>query len=341
MAHLNPTHPLAVALEANRARYNDLFVSTRLERRALDPEDFMSFLVEGVAPAVEAAAAFDDDAAPRVADALYPVALELVARGLAGPGARYPVIDQLFSEVLTRLGRLLIERPARLATALAHAAINLDNLSAVDTRRWLDTLTLLAPRARDVGALLDAGKVLAWQLGAAHWRDSALATLATLPDELVRPALRLPDSDPRSRDELLAALADPWADLHSPRAPGFEQRGWVGGFSGFGGVFSTPPNVMALGGVIYAFDSESCYAVFADAYGSALLPFGNELPDVDTEDVPDDPITIDSGVARRGGDAARMVGLAQVTSTAQVRDTLAVTVAHSHSVMLVVHRGAP
>ena len=47
-----------------------------------------------------------------------------------------------------------------------------------------------------------------------------------------------------------------------------------------------------------------------------------------------------AGVARRGEDRARMVGLAQVTSTAQVRDTLAVTVAHSHSVMLVVHRGA-
>ena len=134
-------------------------------------------------------------------------------------------------------------------------------------------------------------------------------------------------------------LSDPWADLHGDSDPGFEQRPWVGGFLGFGGVFSTPPNVMAIGGVIYAFDSTSCYAVFADAYGSALLLFGHELPDADSEDVLADPITVKSGVVRRGGDSARLVGAAQVTSTAQSGDTLALTVAQSHSVMIIVHRG--
>ena len=207
-----------------------------------------------------------------------------------------PGVRPLLTETFPRIRPLLLARAASLPAALSNAAENLGPRGP----RFASLLPGLAPHAESASALLDAGAVLAWRLGDARLRETALALAPHLAPRLLLAAMDLSDwpgeaaplavEAARSRgwrppaaalrDETLAALrgAPPERvetlrrQLADPAEPPIER--WTvasraGEFTGFGGTFDEPP-VVPDGGARHRFFARcggATFVVDADVFG--------------------------------------------------------------------------
>src|SRR5258707_6051018 len=101
----------AEILAAKRGRFNSLFAEARTYRPALDAAAFADHLKQVVAPVVERVATTRPEQAEVVAEALYELSLDLVARELFGPRSRYPALAEGWNALLTQLPERLAESP--------------------------------------------------------------------------------------------------------------------------------------------------------------------------------------------------------------------------------------
>jgi len=233
---------------------------------------------------------------------------------------------------------LLATDPARVAASVTNAACNLAAEPGADSESWLAAMEAAAPLCRDVDTCLKAGQVAAWRCGMAHYRRGALAIVPELPADLLAAALRLPDGVDASREAVVETLGDPWRPLASAgkewRPAGLALVARTGGFRGFGGPFISPPEVFAKDGALFAFDSEVCWSLHADAFGVTFRRFGPELPKGTLEG--GGSFTLDEcGVARKGPLVGEFPVLRRSSSSASDGDTLAATLPRSHRIYLV------
>jgi len=327
------TGALAGALERNRSRFNARFQAAQSLKRGLDPQVFSAHLRTHVAPLVDAVSARHPDRVDAVADALYEVSLELLSHDCIGGSARSPSFTAVWEQLLPRLPDFLAAQPHEVAAALVNAAYNLSQEPSARPDEWIAAMAEHGGACSDVPQLLDAGKVLAWRHGMAHYREAALQILTGLPESLVCGILGA--SKQQTAGRLLAALANPWCDAaRDGPAPGLSIVRRVGGFRGFGGTFTFPPRVQAAGDDLYASDRESSWLILADAYGATLHRTSARLPDLSRDTHADFSIS-ESGMVRRGAMAVPFPMLAGASGWASTRHTLAVTLYHSHYVFLV------
>lgn len=323
--------PLAGALERQREGLNSAFAEARRVHRRLDPEALGALVGEVLDPITRAVHAVAPERVDAVVGALFRAALELLGRQLLGPGARLGAVERVWRELLPGLPRALAEDPARVIACLSNAALNLHHEQGFSLGQWLRTLregAALCPRADDV---LELGLVLPWRLGLAHLRWSALERLRRLPEPAARWVLGRPPEDPTPVEVLMAGMEDPW---HLPGAKGpvglyLSHR--VGDFQGLGGVFTSPPRVVARGGHLYAVDGGAVWVLVADRFGATLRRFGAELPQAPEGDDRLGGVQPD-GTARLGTTTRRFPELAQARSWACDGQILAVTLPHSYRV---------
>ena len=335
---LPPDGPLARALERGRDRYNGRFAYARRLNRRLDPEAFSDFLVRTIEPLARVVSEAAPDRVEPVVEALFDTALELFGRDALGPAARRPEVALIWEQVLPAAAPLLAADPGRLAASLSNAAYNLAEQLGDRTGAWIERLQRIAPFSRTVEEFLAAGQVLAWRSGLAQYRAGALAVWSGLPENLAYAVLGL-DKTPRpSIQDLRQALNDPWrrpetagrTDL-SPKLALVQD---AGGFRGFGGQFVSPPEITAAGGLLYAFDAESCWSLHADCFGATLQRYGPDLPPGAGEKHPRNGIQ--GGKVRFDGlTAALPEHLLAFSSFAAIDSVLALTLPRSHKVFLV------
>lgn len=330
--------PLATALEKDRDRYNARFALARRRNRSLDPDDFARILIETVDPLVRAAAKEAPDCAEAVAEALYDLSLDLLVKDCLGPKPRFPAVAEVWRELLPLTPELLAQDPRRLVAALSNAAYNIEaERSGGNVALWLKIMTRAAPLCRGLEAYLQVGQVAAWRAGLAHFRESALEVWQSLPEDLAYAGLGLNDSKDRpGLEELKEKLADPWYSPHdnSGRKRKMKIVARIGDFQGFGGLFSSPPDVTAADGVIYVFDREYCWSLHADCFGSVLRRFGSDLPENAGGD--QGAFKLDSkGRVENDGAANTFPELKNAAAFASNQHTLAVTLPRSHRVWLV------
>jgi hypothetical protein len=330
---------LARALAEGRSRYNARFAVAKTTFPALDGAAFGAFVVEVLSPIVATTA----DAAPadatRVLDGLYDAALELVGRGLAGAGARYPVIVTGWQRILPRAPRLLAEDAQAFAAIVTNGLFQLCGTGArpVD---WLVLMEAAAPLAASIAELRDAGLVAAWRAGLAYARPAALAAAARLPGALGSAALAIdaPPTDDGWRALVARLLGNPWANPgHAGTAQATVRVGAFGNFRGFGGPFVSPPRVSrdAGSGALVAEDARGAFLLHADVFGVlAQLHAGALRP------APNGDMTLEAdGVVRVADARVQFPELRGVSSWASTDRTLAVTLAHSHRVFLFASSG--
>jgi hypothetical protein len=314
---------LQAALTRGRDRYNAKFAQARRASRTIDGEAFAEHLRSIVAPIV---AAVPPDRVDVATDALYELSLELMARSLLGAAT----IIAVWRDLLPSVAGLLAQAPRRVVAALSNAALALD-----DATRWIEAMAATAPRCSTADELLEVGKVLAWTCGMAHFRDSARAVLARLPDPLAFSAIAAGRQAPLppTRRELMAALDDPWwrPGLKTGRPTGLSIVATAGGFRGFGGPFAAPPRVVAAGGRLFAYDNEVCCSLHADAFGATFQRHSKEPP----EGAAAQASVNAAGVVFWRGLTGRVVSLVGPSSLAATDTTLAVTLPHSHKIFLV------
>lgn len=256
----------ADVLAAGRSSFNDRVREAQRRFPAFRADTFLWFLKEGVDPVAAAVEQLDRSRLPAAVLAAYDVALELTGRALVGPSARSPALGKAWRRLFPQLASLIAAHPATVMGLLSNAIIHLEDLDGARVSQWTDELAALAPHLQSVEQLRVAGQVLAWRAGAAHFRAGALAAAAALPEAL---ALRAFGAVARSTWQAFREVAehDPWwcgSDPHAMR----ERR--VGGFSGFGGPFAMPPDIVAAGEAFLVKSGDRHCLLIADAYGAVL-----------------------------------------------------------------------
>lgn len=216
--------------------------------------------------------------------------------------ATHPGIALLLRETFPKLRPLLLERPSLLPGALSNAVENMGARGPA----LAEALGRLAGLIASADMLLDAAAVVAWRLGEARLRQSALEVAARLPPGLVLEALDLADwPEPAAAIALAALRADAWraprallseATLRSlaaaspqaiaaleqrlqEEAPATPPAAWeviarIGDFAGFGGNFEVPPWLLDGGGRHRFFlrCGPHYFRMDADIFGSVCRP---------------------------------------------------------------------
>ncbi|MEY3214398.1 MAG: hypothetical protein RIT28_4879 [Pseudomonadota bacterium] len=336
--HATPplTGAFAAELAAGRDRYNGLFLSARREHRRLDAEAVLAHVRHRLPPAVEAVAAVDPAAVPKVTTALYELSLELLGRELLGPQAQAPQLNLVFDLLLPEMPRLLAAAPAKLSTALINAVHKLSQERGFVLPLWVDRLIEAAPGCPDVPTLLALGQVFAWRGGLSHFREGALDVMRQLPADQVGVALGLRAGDPSPETCLTMLEGDPLWRPELARCPHtLRVVGKVGRFSGFGGEFRTPPSVMCVDGQLIAFDERACWSIHADAYGARLRRLGPNLPDGAESPAPPGRSVDREGRVFWGAHHKTFPELAERSGVACGAQLMAVTTPASHRIVLI------
>jgi hypothetical protein len=334
------------ALAADRERLNALFAAAR-RGGGLDAAEFAAWIREGIAPAVDAAAALHPESAGPVLEALFARSLDLVAQRVLGAGARAPEVAEGWRRVLPALPGLLAADPEGLSAAVVNALHRLAATEGARPDEWTAAMLRVGPRCPDLPSFRDAGLLAAWRAGLAQYRDEALALARGMEPGRARAALGLEDAGPAALASLLEGVAaDPWRSLEEVReGPWGEPRlalvGRVGAFSGFGGQFPLPPLVEARQGALYARSDGRWWRLFADCYGAAFHRVEAPAPPSREAELRQDEgpsVVAAAGLVRHRRLTATFAELTGVTSFASDGVTLAVTIATSHAVYLVARR---
>jgi hypothetical protein len=338
--------PLAEALARGRDTYNARVAAAKLS----PPIDATALLVtlRALDPVVRAAHARDPAVVDTVVSALFDAALELVPRGVFGPGARMPELETAWRELLGASGRMLCADPRRVVAATVNALTRLAECRHTRLADWVATMATLSEQAPDVDVWLKAGVVAAWRSGLAHARRGALEACAHLPAELSAVAFGL---DPATNAETMARVVerlrvDPWAwppHVASGEQPplGIKLVGYVGGFRGFGagGQFIAPPRVGLRDGVFVVTDGERVFELHADFFGATLLSVGPTSPGFEPPQARGALALTEGGAVHRGELGRIFPGLASVTSWASTDLTLVATRPISHHLTLIACSG--
>lgn len=217
------------------------------------------------------AVAVDKEAPEQVAEVVriaYSVALDLVGQGLLGGEARLPWVGQAW-RLAPLCARLVASAPQDILATLTNAAVTLGSTPGVRPAQWLDLMQSAVPLCEDLKMLRLAGAVCAWRSGMVQLREAAMDALEGLPEGLARLCLAAPVDIPW--DHLASGLrSSRWAAefMASDVAPGWE----LGGFTGFGGLFSEPPTIRTLPDGFVARSNERYFLITADVFGAAAVP---------------------------------------------------------------------
>lgn len=265
------TGGFAEFLEANRGTLNHEVAAVARQSAGFDAAAFAEVLRTSVAPIVDAVEQLGTGFVVVVSETLFRVALDLCAqRRFAG------AVRDGWDRLLPAVAPQLTADPRRVVASVTNALDSLERAPGARPGQWIDLVLGVASHAPTVDDLLRGGQVAAWRSGMAAYRDDALGLAAALEPDLAAAALGLAaSSPPGSIGEVVARLrADPWFDPSAADADGAAPRPTieVGAFRGFGGAFLRPPTIVAASDArVLVTDGAATWAVFADAFGSALV----------------------------------------------------------------------
>lgn len=301
-------------LKSGRTDFNQQVAQARRENPTFDDAAFSDFVQTCMNPL---ATAVPPESVPDLVQSMWETGLQLVAQRLAGPQAREPWINQTWQQVLVAAARHVARAPGSMLGSFSNAAHHLSATPGARPEQWIEIMTQAAGMAPDVGTLLKAGQVAAWRCGLAHYRESALRQAQELPADLALTALQAHDA---KWPELHAALsADPWHVPGEASHAGHEVLR-AGAFRGFGGLFATPPQVIAANDQIFVRSGDDVWLLTADAFGATFHRATQE--------------EFSQGTKEESAGITPPSGIGMVTSSARTRSTIAITGTLTHAIIL-------
>lgn len=327
---------MAAALARGRAQFNAMVAGMKQQQSSFDTPAFSAFLGECVDPLAQAVAAIDPTHVEPVVTTAFEMGMALVAQSLAGPGARVAAVNRVWKEVAPRVAKLVAEQPAEVLGSLSNAVVNLDRAVGDRANWWVDCLIALGPYAATVQDLLGLGQVLAWRAGMVHYREGALDAADRISPQLALAAIGT-DSIRSWVDVREQFKRDRWWSpdpvTNARAAKGFE----AGAFTGFGGMFSLPPEIRA-GADGFWIRSANRYAFLAaDVHGAILQAATQEefenAPQSDLEPGPP-PLPTNEGLKTNG----RLIAVpfpAKDLAVARNRHSIAIASPYSYSVLVI------
>lgn len=259
---------LARTLAADRVAFNESVADARQRMPGFNIEAFQGFVTSDLDTL---AAAVEKMAPERVTDVVriaFTLGLDLVGQGLLGSDARLPWVGQAW-RIAPLSAKLVASAPQDVLATLTNAAVTLGSTPGVRPEQWLDLMQSAAPLCADLNTLRCAGAVCAWRSGMVQLRDAALNVMEGLHEQLARLCLAVPLDAPWDRVKSGLRSSRWIAEFEVPNTA----AGWtLGGFTGFGGPFSEPPEIRRRENHFVARSRERHFLVFADAFGAAAVP---------------------------------------------------------------------
>lgn len=257
---------LARTLAAARPWFNERATEARHRQPGFDLEGLRDFIETELDAIAVAVARVEPDRVGEVVQAAYEVGIELIGQRLVGPQARSPWVRRSWQVIVPSAAPLLVLAPRDILGALSNAAVQLGVTPGVRSAQWIDLLAGVVHQCADVDMFRYAGAVCAWRAGMVSLRDAALVAGERLPTRIAMACLGL-DPDAHGEAAWSRLRADRWLALEESQAPGHV----LGGFTGFGGVFSGPPSVRVDTAGFIARAGDRVYALDGDAFGAAAL----------------------------------------------------------------------
>jgi hypothetical protein len=250
--------PLVDHLKGHRDQYNQLYLQYELKHGGLDTVALNRWIVQTIEPLVRTVTEQKPESVPEVFHALYATLLPLLGNGSAViHESEYARLWKLCE----KMPALVIASPRKVLQALGSALASVRSHQPGKVMDWISMMEAVAGYCTSYNDLLDAGRITAWFCGLAHLRERCLATFPDLPG-ILKDALQKICPLPLER-----VLSATWMNE--------EETAFVsgaGGFVGLNGYFLQSPLLMRMGGQVLATDRINSCLVFADAFGTVLLP---------------------------------------------------------------------
>lgn len=335
---------LAELLRDGRDRYNARFIEARRYKSKIDAAGFSDVLTTTIAPIVEAVNKVDSSKTAGCFDALYDLSLELLGQELLGPRARCAELELGWQSLFPVLAPWIAAEPRKVAGSLSNALYNLAQTPGARADAWMNSLARMGKKVTDADGLLRAGEVAAWLAGMAHFRNDALKTLeqfSAANAELACGLLELPGADSSSLTRVLGRMREnPWiTPLQARDGSGLSSSKLkivkrIGAFKGFGGAFLAPPCVSHEHGQFVVGDGYDTWVLSADVFGATLLKYaaGKCIPRRHATHGAGGNLRLNTG-------SGTFPEFKSVLSAADDGQTLAVTVATSHTICLLAAAG--
>jgi hypothetical protein len=218
-------------------------------------------------PVALAVAAIAPDRVAQVVEEAFSLNVRLVDHALSGK--RRALGDQVWRQAATALAVAVAQQPTDTLTMLTNAVLTLAATPPARPQEWIARMASLGSLVH-ADTMAATGQLVAWRSGMAQYRSGAIAIADSLPEPLALAAIGAegpaPGSSQLSWQALREALvADRWWG-HTTQTASHA----VGGFVGFGGPFTTPPQVRSTEQDFLVCSGEQTWLLIADAFGATL-----------------------------------------------------------------------
>lgn len=248
--------PLIEHLKRTGDQYDQLCRHYEMRFGAIPSAVLTSWIVRIIEPIITATTAQEAQAG-KIFQVLYKNILQLLGNQLA---MTYEQEYRSAWMILAGNPQLMQTSPSRLVNAINSALLSFRRFQPNKVLGWIASMGQTIQHCNTVEEFLACGRVYAWLCGMAHLREKAIADVSVLRDDLKD----LIESN--SGQTLHELTGKQWRSA----TPVF--AGVAGGFTGLSGAFITPPQVALIDNQIVATDNKYACALFADAFGSVLLP---------------------------------------------------------------------
>jgi len=279
------SEPLQKLLQERQHQLNSLFLQARVAYPYLAGDVFLSHLRDTIVPIIEKALTHDSTRVLVVLETVYQISLRLVGQGLMGPNAKNRVAEQGWLNLLCTYPAFLCQEPLLVATSVANVLIHLAEIHPDKALMWQKTMGSLEPAAETPQEWLKAGLVAAWRCGLPHYRNPALAKAAELDSVIGSKVLGLENALTQDGYQIILSKlgSQPWVRplewvKGAPSKPELEAFGWIGGFVGFGGYFTTPPVAFAHADRLFLRDDTNAWCLEGDCFGVILKRANLDVP---------------------------------------------------------------
>lgn len=324
----SPISPaLTQTLKAGRSHFNARVNEACRIQPGFDTAEVHRFVMGPLDVLATQAFAFDQARANSFIVAAFECAITLQLRGKS----ELPIVRAIWQTLVPACLPLAMENARDTLGSLFNAGLNMHGLTGVRTEQWVSALAQLAPSCSDLETLRRLGQVLAWRSGAAHFRQSALTVLDQLPTDIAKRAIPSPHGQEWS-ETIRRMREDPWFDPVQPVARGLRQVHEVGGFTGFGGPFSEPPDVRVYGDGFVLRSADRYWYLCADVFGAVL--HAGSVEEFSAGEAAIEPGVLNSNRVRIGSDESDINLPSARLRAACGPHTIALASPYSHFVVL-------
>lgn len=249
--------PLIEHLQQSGDLYNQMYRDSEIRFGAIPKGVIVSWIVQVIQPIVSATSEGKAEQVSKTFQALYKTLLTLLGSQL---GVTY---EQEYQSawLMFEKNPHLMQSPLRVVDALNSALVSIRQYQPAKVATWISYMHKTIADCKTIDDFLKCGRIYAWLCGMAYLRDRALRDLSTMGDDFRR------IFEKRTGYAMDSTVAKYKMRYETPTFAGV-----VGGFIGNGGPFHIPPRVALVEDQIIAADNHGTCALFADSFGSMLLP---------------------------------------------------------------------